>query len=64
MKSEWRVGYRMEGYSRQYCLFRLRDVSLSDNPGNREYDRNWYPNLEYAEKAAEERNKQEYGHLN
>lgn len=52
MKSEWRVGHRMEGYSRQYCLYRLRDTSISDNPGNREYDRNWYPNQELAEKAA------------
>lgn len=58
MKSEWRVGYRTEGCSQQYGLYRLRDAAGTDNPGNREYGRIWYPSQECAEKAAAKLNRE------
>lgn len=52
MKSEWRVGYRARGVSREYCAYRLIDRDALDTPANREYDRNWYERRAVAEQAA------------
>lgn len=59
MKSEWRVTYRQDGMSLMYCAYRLKNISIVDNPGNREYDSNWFLRRPTAEQRAAELNAKE-----
>lgn len=60
MKTKWKVGYRREGCTVEYGVFRNTDTTLSDNPGNREYWRCWFSSREQAERAAASLNGEQY----
>ena len=57
MKSEWRVSSNVIGGEKQYIVYRVVDLFMTDHSGNREYHGTYVADRAEAQKIADELNK-------